>query len=334
MDGDISPEFKKQIRKNLPRRSLSWDRETPSIPAVLSSPSSSHINLVASARRDPRTSSPERKASFHLSKELTTVQESPGSQVYEETDNKQQSHPDGQATAIEDTAQTDEGQQLSTANVAGLNITCGEASRLKLGEEQQQQQPDTEDTQKIGAADNAAPEVASTEHNLDAGFGKDEASGENSSSNPKCVTDAEERTTRDDGEASQPAMDATALTEAHGVSQPGHPTRDTDDEHQVPFSGVPRGVELLKVPLGGGDGRSSSESKTLSQVTCDVGREDVHGRRTRNSSPTGSYGREKMEKQAGNAESVHEASMTKSASDEKPGGRRFMYFLKKIPCFN
>lgn len=334
MDGDISAEFKKQIRKNLPRRSLSYDRETPSIPAVLSSPSSSHINLVSSVRRDSRTSSPERKANFRLSKELTTVQEWPGSQAQEEPENKQHSHPGGQTASSEDTAKTDEGYELSTANVADLNITCGEASRLRLGEEQQQRPPDTEDTQQIGAVDNAAAEVASTEHNPDAEFDEDEASSKISPSKPDCVTNAEEQTKRDDGEASQPAMDATALPEEHGVSQSGHPTRDTNDEHQVSSTGVPRGVELLKVPLCGGEGRSSSESKTLSRGTSVVGHEDAHGRRTRNSSQTGSYGREKMGKQIGNAESVNEASIAKSTSGEKAGSRRFKSFFKKIPCFN
>lgn len=301
---------------------------------MLSSPSSSHINLVSTARRDSRTSSPERKANFRLSKELTTVQESPGSQAHAEPDNKQHSHLGGQATASDEAAQTDDGHKLPAANVAGLNITCGEASRLILGEEQEQRQPDTDNTQQIRKIDNAAAEVPSAERDFDASFDEDEASGKSSPSKPECVTNAEEQTKRDGGEASQPAMDATALPEEHGVSQSGDPTRDTNDEHQVSSTGVPRGVELLKVPLGGGEGRSSSKSKTLSQGTSDVGHEDAHGRRTRNSSQTGSYGREKMEKQIGNPESVNEASIAKSTSDEKARSRRFKSFFKKIPCFN
>ncbi|KAG6365568.1 hypothetical protein INS49_007179 [Diaporthe citri] len=337
MEGDISAEFKKQIRKNLPRRSLSWDRETPSIPGVLSSPSSSHINLVSSARRDSRTSSPERKANFRLSKELTTVQESPGGQAHEDPGKEQHSHPGGQATLTEDTAQTDEDHKLSTANAAGLNITCGEASRLRLGEEQQQRPSDTENTQQIRAVDNAAAEVASTERALGAGSDEDEASGKNPPSKPDCVTNAEEQAKRDDGEAPQPAMDATALPEANGASQPAHPTKDNDDEHQVSSSDVPQGVELvehLKVPLGGAEGRFSSESTTLFQDTSDVGKEDARSRRTRNSSRTGSHGREKMAKQIGNEGSVIEASIMKSTSDEKAGRRRFKFLFKKIPCFN
>ncbi|KAK7702081.1 hypothetical protein SLS64_009942 [Diaporthe eres] len=228
---------------------------------------------------------------------------------------------------------TDKGHILPAENVNGLNITGNEPSHPSPVEEQHRRPSGTQSAEQVPGVDNAAAEVGTTDRGLDSDLNGRETADESSPSKPGSSKDAEEQTNKDDGEPSQPVMDATELSKAHGVSQPDHPIRDANDEHEIPSSGVLRGVEFLKVPLGG-EGRLSSESRTLSHVTSDVGQEDAHGRRTRNSSQTGSYGREKMEKQAGNAESVNEASMTKSTSDEKAGGRRFMSFLKKIPCFN
>lgn len=84
MEEGMSAEFKKQIRKNLPRRAISFDREIATKPVALySSPSASHVNIVSSAAQDYRPS-PERKTTFRLSRELTTAQEPTGAEAQED----------------------------------------------------------------------------------------------------------------------------------------------------------------------------------------------------------------------------------------------------------
>ena len=331
MEGDASPEFKKQIRKSLPRRSLSFDRETAhnstSIPAVLSSsPSSSHINPLPSPRRDSRPSSPERKANFRMSKELTTVQESPGTQANEETDKEQHSCSGGEAAASGGTAQTDHGHTSSTENVKGLNILSDEASHPRPREEQQMRTSGIENTQQIAVVDNAAAEAPSTGRGLDPGFDDHASSDKSSPSKSANATGAEKLSQSGHAGESQPTLDATTAPEADGVSQPRNPTQgSTESEHHKSSTGVDA-VKHLEVPLDGGEGRPSSESPTLFQNPSDTGQEAAQDRRTRNSSQTGSQGREKMAKHTDAAGSVIE--------DGRAGGGWFKSILKKIPCFN
>lgn len=316
MEEDPSPEVKKQFRKNLPRRSTSFDRKitnnTNSIAAVLSSsPSSSHINIVSNTRRDSRLSSPERKVNFRLTKELTTVQEWPGTQSHEELEGQQHSGPGLGALALEDTEQTDKDHTSLTHNGTGLNISCGEIIHSRPMSEQNRRPSDFENTQEAPLLDKTAAGVVPTDHGLDSGSGGHEVSEENFPAKPHCATTVEEQSEgveRDDDWASQPAMDATTLPDADGLGQPGHPTAGTEGEHQDSSSNVPRALdtgEHLRVPPDGGQGRPFSESTTL-QALPDDGHEDAPDRRKRNSSEGGSNGREKRAKHDGNEENVTE----------------------------
>lgn len=98
MEGDFTPEFKRQIRKSLPRRSFSFDGEAeytsiPSIDAALSSTDSSH------SRSRKEFSRPESKANMQFSTSLATIQESHETQAHGELDKEHQPHTGGEAAA-------------------------------------------------------------------------------------------------------------------------------------------------------------------------------------------------------------------------------------------
>lgn len=331
MEGEPSPEFRKQIRNVLPRRSISFDRETAhnstSIPAVLSSsPSSSLINLVPGPRRDSRPSSPERKAAFRTSRDLSTVQELPRSEANDELDKEQQSHLDGEAAASQGTAGTDNGHASYIEHVTGLNFLCD-----GLTAEQQMGTSDAENTQQTPVIDNAAAEAPLADRGPDPGFNIHGVSDKSSPSEPGSTTGTEELSQGGHDEDSQPTTNVTAVPKADVVSQSAHLTSGNEDESHNSTSGVSRGVDIiehLEVPLDGGEERPSSESPTLFQNSSDTGRDDVPARRTRNSSRTGSQGREKMPKHADTAESIVEDEGASTRSG------RFKSILKKIPCFN
>lgn len=332
MEGDISPEFKKKIRTSLPRRSISFDRETAynstSISAALcSSPNSSHVNLVPSTARDSRTSSPERKAKVRLSTDLSTVQESPGTQSHEDLDKEQHSHPNGEASASENTVSTDKGSTLSTEDATGLNIIDDATSHFQLREEQHRLLSDSEDAQKATGADKAVAEVTTTNRALDSGSEEDDVAVK-SPPEPGSATSAEEQTNKEREEL-QLAVNATTFLNTDILNQTSHPAGGTEGEQEDLPRSVPRVVgtdEHLKVPQVGGEGRTSSDSTTVFQGTSDVGKEDAYDRRARDPSQTGSHGREKMSKHTGITESVME--------DERMKRRWFKSILKKIPCFN
>lgn len=336
MEGKVSPEFEKQIRKSLPRRSTSFDKEvansSTSIPAVLSSsPSSSHINLVPNTRRDSRPSSPERKANFRLSKELSTVQETPGSQSHEELDKQQHSNAGVNALASEDTEQAEKARTLLIQKFSGLNIEYGETSHFRPIDEQEPRPPATKKTQKIPfpVPENTCTEVMSTDCGLDSGFQGHGASEEDSTADRQYKSAAEKQTERDGSRASEPAINGTVLHKVDGVSQPSHPTGRTEGEQQDSSRSVPRVVgrdEHLKVPQVEGEGRTSSDSTTVFQDTPAVEKDDAHDRHARDPSQTDTHGREKMANHTDTTESVME--------DERVRGRWFKSILKKIPCFN
>lgn len=334
MEVDVSPELKRQIRKSLPRRSLSYDRETAynstSISAALcSSPNSSHVNLVSSTARDPRTSSPERKATFRLSTDLSTVQESPVAQSNEELDKEHQQHSGEEAAATQDTAQGDKDHILPADNVTGLNITGNGASHPRPIEEQSLGPPGTQSVQQVGEIHATVAGVANPDGGLDLGSNKHETADESSLSEPSSTAGTEEQTNKDDGKPSQPVMNATTLPKTDDLAQPSHPTEGSEGKLQDASSSAPRVVgrvvEHLEVPPDG-EGRPSSESASLFQDASDVGKEEVHEHRARNLSQTDSHAREKMEKDNGTSESVTE--------NERRGRRWFKFVLKKIPCFN
>lgn len=334
MEGKVSPEFEKQIRKSLPRRSTSFDKEvansSTSIPAVLSSsPSSSHINLVPNTRRNSRPSSPERKANFRLSKELSTVEE--GSQSHEELDKHQQSNAGVDALASEGTEQAEKARTLLIQNLSGLNIENGETSHFGPIDEQERHPSATRITQKTPCPvpENTCSEVMSTDCGLDSGFQGHKASEKDSTADRQYKSTAEKQTESDDSRASEPAMNATMLHNADGVSQPSHPTGQTEGEQQDSSKSVPRVVgrdEHLKIPQVEGEERTSSDSTTVFQDTPAVEKEDAHDRRTRDPSQTDSHGGEKMANHTDTTESVME--------EERERGRWFKSILKKIPCFN
>lgn len=333
MEGDISPELKRQLRTSLPRRSVSFDREiaynSNSISAALcSSPNSSHVNLVSSTARDSRTSSPERKAKVRLSRDLTTVQESPGTQSHEELDKEQHSHPNGEAVASENMVPTDKGSTLSIEDATGLNIIDDATSHPKFGEEQHRRLSDSEDTQKVPGVDNAVTEVTAADRALDLGSKEDDVAVKSSPSEPGNATIAGDQTNKD-REESQSVVNATTFLKTDVLNQPSHPTGGTEGEHQDFPRSMPRVVgtdEHLKVPQVGGEGRTSSDSTTVFQDTSDVGKEDAYDGRARDPSQTGSRGREKMSKHTDITESVMEGERVRS--------RWFKSILKKIPCFN
>lgn len=333
MEGDISPEFKRQIRTSLPRRNLSFDRETAynstSICAALcSSPDSSHVNLVSSTARDSRTSSPERKAKLRLSTDLSTVQESPGTHSHEELDKEQHSHPNCEATASGKTVLTDKGSTLSTKDATGLNIIDDATSHPKFKEEQNLCLSDSDDPQKVPGVDNAVTEMTTADRALVSSFKEDDVAFKSSSSDPGNATSSEEQTNKD-REESQPVVNATTFLKTDVLNQPSHPTVGTEREHQDFPRSAPRVVstdEHLKVPQVGGEGRTSSDSTTVFQDTSDVGKEDAYDRRTRDPSQAGSHGREKMSKHTDITESIME--------DERMKRRWFKSILRKIPCFN
>lgn len=333
MEGDISPELKRQLRTSLPRRSVSFDREvaynSTSISAALcSSPNSSHVNLVSSTARDSRTSSPERKAKVRLSTDLTTVQESPGTQSHEELDKEQHSHPNGEAAASENTVPTDKGSTLSTEDATGLNIIDDAISPPEFREEQHRRLSDSEDTQKAPGVDNAVTEVTTADRALDLGFKEDDVAVKSSPSEPGNATSAEEQTNKDRDEL-QPVVNLTTSLKTDVLNQPSHPTSGTEGEHQDLPRGVSRVVgtdEHLKVPQVAGDGRTSSDSTTVFQDASDVGKEDAYDGRARDPSQTGSHGREKMSKHTDIKES--------NTEDGRVRSRWFKSILKKIPCFN
>lgn len=330
VEGDITPELKRQIRKSLPRRSLSYDRQMTSISAALcSSPNSSHVNLVPSTARASRPPSPERKSKNRLSRDLSTVKESPGTQAHEEPEKEQHSHPNGEVVASENTAPTDEGHTLSTDNATGLNILGDATSHLRSWEEQHRRPSDTEETQQVPGVDNAVAEVATTDRGLDLGSNEDDVADESSPSDPGCEIGAEEETHKDDSEQSQPVMNVAKLHKTVDLGQSSHPTGGNKGENQDSSSSAPRvsGTgEHLEVPADGGEGRPSSESPTLIHNPADAAQEDAHDRGGCESAQTGSQCREKMPKDTGTEESVIEG--------ESVRGGWFKSFLKKIPCFN
>lgn len=333
MEGDITPELKRQIRKSLPRRSLSYDREMTSISAALySSPNSSYVNLPPSTARDPRPSSPEGKARLRLSTgtDLSPVQESPGTQVHKEPEKEQHSHPKREPEASEDTVPRDYGHTLSTDHATGLNIIDDATAHLISREEQHRPVSDIENTQEVPEVDNAAAEVmTSTERGLDSLSNGDDVANKSSSSKPGGEIGAEERTNNDDSEQSQSATNAVASHKKDDLGQPSRPTGSPKGENQNSSSSEPQVSgpgEHLEVPPDGGEGRPSSESPTLIHNPSDAGQEDCHDRRACNSSQTGSQGQEKMQKHGGTAESVVECENFRRVW--------FKSFLKKIPCFS
>lgn len=333
IDREISLGVKRKILMSVPRTG-SFDRETAcnstSISVALSSSSSpSLLSHVSNTVRDPRPSSPERKAAFRLSIDMTTVQERLGIQAREEVETEQHPCLDAEAAGSEDTTQMNNCRAPSAENLAGLNILLNDAHRLRSKEEQHQRPSDTQSTQRTPSVDSGASEVESTKHRLDAGIYESEVSDKGSNSEADCAAGVEEQAKKDHDGASQPAVDATELPKSDDSVQPSHPTGDTDDKDRLSSNGVPRDVvrvELLKVPPHGGEERPSSESKTLFHDTSDAGQDDVQDRRARNSSQTGSHGREMTAKQVGNAGIVME--------DKRAGRRWFKFIFKKIPCFN
>jgi hypothetical protein len=335
MEGDVSPEFKKQIRKNLPRRSLSFDREkachsTSLSAAVSSSTSPNRVNLVSSTGLDSRPTSPERKTKARLSTDLTTVQELPASQSQEELDKEHHTPQATKAGAIETSAQADECRALSTGIVTGLNIVNNKAPHLKTNEEQDRRHSDAQDTRQTRAVEKAASEVASTALELDPASDRREASNDSIPSKPSCATGCEQQTNIGDGEASQDAIGGATHLEIGEVTRPTLPAQGSDGENHNSSSGVPQdagAVEYLRVPGDGGEARHSSESPTLN--ASDAGQEEVRNGRphARNSSQTGSKGREKMtEHTSTSADSIVDSGEAESGW--------FKSFLKKIPCFN
>lgn len=261
---------------------------------------------------------------------MTTVQEGLGIQAREEVETELLPHQDVEEAGSEDT--TDKNQCHTppppAENLTGLNALLHEAYHLEFPEEQHQRPSNTQITQRNRSVDSPAGEAESTEERLDAGFDDHEVSDKGLPSEADCAGGVEEQAKNDDDGASQHAVDATALPKAGDSGQPSHPTGDTDED-RISSSGEPRGVSpvgFLNIPPHGGEERPPSESTTIFHGTSDAGQEDVRDRRVRNSSQTGSHGREKMAKQTGKAESVIE--------DKKPGSRWFKLIFKKIPCFN
>lgn len=333
IDAEISLGVKRKILKSIPR-SGSFDRETAcnstSISVALSSSSSpSLISHVSNTVRDPRPSSPERKGAFRLSIDMTTVQEGLGIQAREEVETELLPHPDVEAAGSEDT--TDKNQCHTppppAENLTGLNALLHEAYHLEFPEEQHKRPSDTQITQRNRSVDSPAAEAEYTEQRLDTGFDEQEVSDKGSPSEADCAVGVEEQGKKDEDEASQPAVNATALPKTDDLGQPSHPAGDTDDEDHISSSGEPRGISpvgFLKIPPHGEE-RPPSESTTIFHGTSDAGQEDVRDRRVRDSSQTGSHGREKMAKQTGKPASVIE--------DKKPRSRWFKFIFKKIPCF-
>lgn len=324
--------MKRQILKSIPR-TLSFDRETAcnstSISVALSSsPSSSLMNLVSSTGRDSRPSSPERKAAFRLSIDMTTVEEGLSTQTQEEAATEQQPHLDVGTAASGDTAKTDEGHTQSTDNVAGLNIMCDGKSLPISSTEQHIHASGTEKGQQTCMVENAAVEVLRADLGPEASFNQNNVSDENSPPKPRSSTTVEERPKRDGDRASQPAMDGATTPGADSISQTSRSTGDTEGGHDSLSRGVPQRtdmIENLEVPQDGGNGKPSSDSPNLFQETSDAGQEDVRGRRTRNSSQTGSQGREKMSRHTDIEESVIEAERTEIGW--------FKSSLRKLICF-
>lgn len=329
MEDDITPEFKRQIRTSLPKKIISSDREITSISAALcASPNSSCVNLVLSTGRDSRPSSPERKAKVRLSRDLTTVQESPGAQSHEEPGKEQHSHLNQEATTSENFVPTDKGCESSTENPTGLNIIDDTNSHPESMEEQHQRPSDIEHAQQAPRADNTVAEVANTDRGLHSGSKEDDVAAKGSSSEPSSATSAEEQTNEDRGEP-QPLVNATTFLKMNVLNQPSHPTGGIESEHQDLSRSTPQVVrtdEHLEVPQGGGEGRTSSDSTTVFQDTSDIGKEDAHDRRARDPSQRDSHGREKKPKHTDTTKSVME--------EERMRGRWFKSILRKIPCFN
>lgn len=322
--------MKRQILKSIPR-TLSFDRETAcnstSISVALSSsPSSSLMNLVSGTGRDSRPSSPERKAAFRLSIDMTTVEEGLATQV--EAATEQQPHPDVGTAASGDTAKTDEGHSQSTENVARLNIMCDEESLPISSTKQHLHASGTGEGQQTSMVENTAAEVLHAELGPEAGFNQNNVSAENSPAKLRSSTTVEKRPKRDGDGASQPAMDGATTPGADSVSESSLSTGDTNGGHDNSSRGVPQRTDILEhleVPQDGWNGNSSSESPNLFHKTSDAGQEDVLGRRTRNSSQTGSQGREKMSRHTDIEESDIEAERTESGW--------FKSSLKKLLCF-
>lgn len=333
IDREISLGVKRKILMSVPRTG-SFDRETAcnstSISVALSSSSSpSLLNHVSNTVRDSRPSSPERKAAFRLSIDMTTVQERLGTQAREEVETEQHPHSDAEAAVSEDTAQMNKRRTSSADNLTGLNILFNGSHQLESKEEQHQRPSDIQNTQQTPSVDSAASEVESTEPRLGAVFDELEVSDQGSPSEAECAVGVEEQAKKDHDGESLSAMDATVLPKAEDSGQPSHPTGDADNEDRISSNGVPRDVgpaELLKVPPHRGEERPSSESTTLFHDTSDAGQDGVQNRRTRNSSQMGSHGREMTAKQIGNAETAEE--------DKRVGRRWFKFIFKKIPCFN
>ncbi|KAI3391294.1 hypothetical protein diail_7625 [Diaporthe ilicicola] len=281
IDGDFSPEIERQLlKRNLHKGTSSVEQEAapaanPVPNAIFSSPSSSVINLVASTARDSRPSSPERRAKFRLSKDLSTVQEFPAIQALGISDPQRHSCFDGEFKGADDATQPDgTPHSLTTESNNGANDGSNETVPSHFRDGQYVDMPESSSLQQNSAGADAEVHMAPARREVDASLDDAEVPEKTSSQQADRVLRAQGQTGDDDAEVLQPPMQAVAgemgsrMTPAtRGIEGQHHNQPSERHRTQTPN-------KLLEVPGVAEEGRLSSECPTLLPDNSDSGRDD------------------------------------------------------------